>query len=332
MRRAAVIVGGLVAFMLLGMVLAACAGPTSIDSRLLAGPRPVQELAQRPVQKLVQKLVQRPVQRPLYGVTADDISNVRQIVASSRHLPHTPTTRIYFDVTEPAKYYAAAVGALRPVSYVMGELLDSSDERHVSTQAYRTRVKSYLAAFRAEIDLWEIGNEVNGNWTGPYATVGAKLSEAYREVAAEGGRTVLTLYYNVDCGDGSAELDPVAFSRKYVPPEVRGGLDYVLLSYYEGNCRGIRPTAATWTSYFKKLHALYPHALTGFGEVGLTSPATDKTRARATSLMRYYYGLRVRLPYYVGGYFWWYYDEDCLPYTSKPLWSALRAAFEAEAP
>src|ERR1019366_8832887 len=63
------------------------------------------------------------------------------------------------------------------------------------------------------------------------------------------------------------ELSPLAFSRTYVSPAVRAGLDYVLLSYYEGDCRGVRPSAATWTAYFQQLHALYPNALLGFGEI-----------------------------------------------------------------
>jgi hypothetical protein len=100
--------------------------------------------------------------------------------AKRTHLPRMPTTRIYFDVKEPARYYAAAVRELRPVSYLMGELLDSSDEIHISAAAYRARVRSYLGAFASEIDLWEIGNEVNGSWTGRYPVVSAKLTEAYR--------------------------------------------------------------------------------------------------------------------------------------------------------
>ncbi len=48
-------------------------------------------------------------------------------------------------------------------------------------------------------------------------------------------------------------------------------------------------------------------------------------------MIRYYYGLRIRLPYYVGGYFWWYCDEDCVPYNAKPLFGALRRGFAAEA-
>jgi hypothetical protein len=115
-----------------------------------------------------------------------------------------------------------------------------------------------------------------------------------------------------------------------VPAAVRNGLDYLLLSYYEDNCSGIRPGAATWTAYFAQLHNLYPHALLGFGEVGMDNPATISTLAAAQSLL-YYYSLPINLSYYEGGYFWWYYDEDCLPLATKPLWGTLQSAFSAEA-
>lgn len=273
----------------------------------------------------------RPLPSPLYGVTVDDVSNVAQTVAGLQNLPEAPTTRLYFDVKEPAGYYTAAVNALRPVSYLMGELLDSSDETSIAAPAYNTRVKSYLAAFGNKIDLWEIGNEVNGNWTGSYPAVEAKLTDAYNDVTAAGKRTALTLYYNAGCGDGRGELDPLAFSRSYVPAAVRDGLDYVLLSYYEDDCSGSRPSAATWTAYFQQLHALYPNAKLGFGEVGLNNPATATTLASAGSVMRYYYSLAIDLPYYAGGYFWWYFTEDCLPSATKPLAAELRGAFAAEA-
>jgi hypothetical protein len=273
----------------------------------------------------------RPLPSPLYGTTVDDVSNIASTVAGAQNLPQAPTMRLYFDVGEPASYYTAAIDALRPVSYIMGELLDSSDETSISTPAYNTRVNSYLAAFGSKVDLWEIGNEVNGNWTGSYPTVSAKLTQAYNDVNAAGKRSALTLYYNVGCGDGSSELSPLAFSSKYVPASVRDGLSYVLLSYYESNCNGIRPSAATWTAYFQQLHALYPKAKLGFGEVGLNNPVQSKTLTNAESITSYYYGLSIDLPYYVGGYFWWYFKEDCLPYTSKPLWASLGRGFTTEA-
>jgi hypothetical protein len=273
----------------------------------------------------------RALPRTLYGVTVDDVSNLSQITESSQHLPEMPVTRVYFDVTLPVSYYQRAISELHPVSYLMGELLDSSDEPGISTAAFGQRVRSFLAAYGSEIDLWEIGNEVNGSWTGPYQVVAAKLMAAYQAVSASHGRTALTLYYDAGCGNGSAELDPIAFTRKFVPPEVRNGLTYVFLSYYESDCNGSRPSVGTWTAYFKELHTLYSHASLGFGEIGMRNPVTSGTISTAESMIRYYYGLPVHLPYYAGGYFWWYYDEDCLPYTTKPLWRALRAGFEAEA-
>jgi hypothetical protein len=268
---------------------------------------------------------------PLYGVTADGVSGLGELAASDRHLARMPVTRVYFDVRRPAGYYTAAVARLRPVSYLMGELLDSADETRISVPAFRQRVASYLHTLGGRVDIWEIGNEVNGNWLGPHPAVAARLAQAYRAVSAAGHPTALTLYYNAHCGDGPAELSPLAFSRRYVPRAVRDGLTYVLLSYYEADCRHIRPSAATWTSYFRRLHALYPRARLGFGETGMNSPASGRTLAQARSLIRYYYGLRITLPYYVGGYFWWYYRQDCLPYQARPLWHALDAGFRREA-
>ncbi len=321
MRRNAVIVSGLAVFtMVVG--LTACANPGHRTAlKALAGNNSRQ----------ISAAPNRPLPSPLYGVTADDVSNTAPLVTALQNLPQAPTTRIYLDVSEPAKYYTAAVNALRPVSYLMGELLDSSDETSISTSAYSTRVNSYLAAFGNTVDLWEIGNEVNGNWLGKYSTVSAKLTAGYNDVAAAGKRSALTLYYNNKCGDGSGELDPLAFSRSYVPAAVRNGLSYVLLSYYEDDCNGIRPTLATWTAYFQQLHALYPNALLGFGEIGLNDTVTSRTLASAKSLVSYYYGLNVNLPYYVGGTFWWYFAEDAVPYPSKPLWASVQSGFQAEA-
>jgi len=273
----------------------------------------------------------RPVPAPLFGVTINHVSALSQIVASSRRLSHKPTIRIYFNVNRPPRYYAKAVRALHPDSYLMGELVDSFEETKISTSAFEARTKSYLRAFGANIDIWEIGNEVNGDWLGNYRTVSAKLTEAYHAVAARHLRTALTLFYNAGCGDGSQELSPIAFTRKYVSARVRDGLNYVLLSYYEDSCHGIRPSAAQWTSFFKRLHSLYPHAQLGLGEIGLQNPVTAKALATAKSLITHYYGLKIDLPYYIGGYFWWYYAEDCIPAPSKPLWPVLNRGFQAEA-
>ena len=212
--------------------------------------------------------------------------------------------------------------------------LRRSDEKAISVAAFQTRVESYLHALGRQVSIWEIGNEVNGNWTGPYPTVAAKLTEAYDDVAAAGAKTALTLYANNfgpdHCGDGLAELTPVQFSKRYVPAAVRDGVSYVLLSYYPTQCGGREPSAAQLSQALRQLHGLYPGAALGFGEAGLPNPVTKASLGTATQIMRRAYALNPRLSYYIGGYFWWYAAEDAL-HPGALLRTALPAAFRSEA-
>ncbi len=270
---------------------------------------------------------------PIFGVTIDEVTRLQEIVGSLSALPYRATTRVYFDVHEPASYYSQPLAQIHRVSGVMGELLDSSDEKSISTQAFDERVSSYVGALAPDVDIWEIGNEVNGDWTGPYATVSAKLTEAYEDVTAAGGKTALTLYANNfakdNCGDGTKELTPVQFAQQYVPAQVASGLDYVLLSYYPTQCRHTEPSSAEVAAYLTQLHSLFPNAKLGFGEVGLPRHATRGSAARAEQIMNWAYSLDPGLSYYVGGYFWWYGAQDALR-APAPLAAALPEAFAAE--
>jgi len=276
----------------------------------------------------------QPSAEPLYGVTIDNIGQIKTIVSAERKLPDRPTTRVYFNVSEPASYYRVAVSDVDSVGNVMGELLDSSDAAHITTSAFQTRVESYLSTLGSAVTIWEIGNEVNGNWTGPYSDGSAKLTEAYADVAARGATTALTLYANEfasdNCGDGVSELTPVQYSEQYVPASVRDGLGDVFESYYPTQCQNTYPTNAQVATEMQQLHALYPNALLGFGEIGLPHPATKRKLATAERVMSWAYGLNPGLPYYVGGYFWWYARQDAFTH-KKLLASQLATAFRSEA-
>lgn len=280
---------------------------------------------------------------PVYGVTVDNIDNatVGNIISAEGTLPAKPTTRVYFDVHEPASYYAGTVGQLHAHSYVMGELLDSSDEKAISVSALNTRVNSYLSStLGSNVDIWETGNEINGNWTGPYATVEQKFETAYNDVHSAGHPTALTLFANEyganHCGDGSAELTPVQYAQTYIPAAVRDGLNYVWESYYPDNCGGTEPTNAQIASEMDQLHTLFPNAKLGFGETGLTSPVTSGTLAHAKQVMNYMYTINPTLSdpalagVYVGGYFWWNAQEDALTPPNTMLGN-LQSAFNGEA-
>ena len=146
----------------------------------------------------------------------------RRCSPRSRRCPSRRPCGCTSTCTKPAGYYATPVARIAGVGQVMGELLDSSDEQAISTAAMRQRAESYVQALGGDVAIWEVGNEVNGNWTGDPATVAEKLDAAYEVVSAAGGRTALTLYENdfgpEHCGDGEAEPTPLQYARRYVPP------------------------------------------------------------------------------------------------------------------
>jgi Domain of Unknown Function (DUF1080) len=270
---------------------------------------------------------------PVYGVTIDDIANISSVVSAAEAIPYMPTTRVYLDPTEPASYYKSALQQLAPHTYVMGEILDSSDMKSMTVSAEQTRVSNLLSSLGSTVDVWEVGNEVNGNWTGSYSTGAQMLVNTYNQVAADGYRSALTLYENSwapnNCGDGTSELTPQQYSSRYVPASVRDGIDYLLLSWYPTQCRGLSGNVpvSTITAEVQSLHTLYPNALIGFGELGLPNRTRSSSEAEAESIMAYYYGIAISEPYYIGGYFWWYWDED-LSLSGMP--AALHNAFRAE--
>jgi hypothetical protein len=259
---------------------------------------------------------------PLRGVTVDDISNLSDVVAALGALPHRPTTRIVFDEGEDPSYYTQAVASIGAVSYIMGEVLDSAFVSNVTIPAYTQRTTDYLNAFPTGVDLWEVGNEINGNWLGNTSDVVAKMTGAYDLVKAAGARTELTLY---GCSD-DASHDMFNWVTANVPARMLTGLDYVLVSYYEGDCTAPRAFSA-WPSVFQQLHQMFPNAGVGFGEVGaVDNNGQDINNAAvAGPYLQKYYGLQINVPNYVGGYFWWYFAEDMVPKT-KPLFATLSAA------
>jgi hypothetical protein len=253
----------------------------------------------------------------VWGVTVDDVSNLSAITESLRLLPHKPTTRIVFDEYVAAADYQTATTKIRAVSNVMGELLDSFYVKQYSTDQYLARADEYLATLGSNVDIWEIGNEINGEWLGDTATVTAKMTGAYDKAKAAGKTTALTLYYNQNCWE-KADHEMFAWTTANVPARMKDGLDYVLVSYYEDDCNGLQPD---WNTVFNRLATMFPNSKLGIGECG-----TSKSASKAAYVDRYY-RMNVSAPRYVGGYFWWYYREDMVPYTN-PLWSTLSSAMQ----
>lgn len=248
----------------------------------------------------------------MYGVTLDSVTNTSAIVTSLKNLAQRPTARIVFDEWVAASYYKAPVTQIKTVSDIMGEILDSYYVRQYSVSQYLNRTTEYLNSMGSVVDIWEVGNEINGEWLGSTANTVAKMSGAYDLVKARGKKAALTLYYNEECWM-YPQNETFTWAQRNVPDRMKKGLDYVWLSYYEDDCNGLQPN---WPKVFAKLALMFPNSKIGFGEVG-TANASWKA-----SYIDRYYRTRIDQPNYVGGYFWWYFKQDMVPYT-KSLWSVL---------
>lgn len=263
--------------------------------------------------------VSSPLPVPLYGVTIDDISELSAIIESLRRMARKPTARIVFDETVGPAYYRKAAISMSAVSYLMGEILDSAYVRRISVNGYLNRTTRYLDSMGDVINIWEVGNEVNGEWLGRTPDVVAKISGAFDLVKARGKTTALTLYYNEDCWSRKAN-EMFTWAQANIPPRMKQGLDYVLISFYEEDCNDLRPD---WPTVFARLAAMFPNSRIGFGEIGTSDPT------KKAELLTRYYTMKIDQPNYIGGYFWWYWREDMVPWT-QPLWNTLNTAIQSQ--
>lgn len=248
---------------------------------------------------------QRDIPTPLYGVTIDDTSRLHAIVDSLKSLSQKPTTRIVFDEWVAARDYVESVNEIHDVSYVMGEVLDSYYVKDYSVKQYLKRTEEYMDTLGSKVDIWEIGNEINGNWLGKTSDVVAKMTGSYDLVEARGGKTALTFFHYL------STKKMLNWAEKNVPKRMKQGVDYVFVSYYD-----YRKDKLNWNKIFKRFGVMFPNAKLGFGEVGTEKHALKKSR------LKHYYTMKIDHPNYVGGYFWWYGKQDMVP-KYKPLWKTL---------
>lgn len=122
---------------------------------------------------------------------SDEFEQLTELTKRLNSLAVKPTLRIVFqDETKPEKYECALRELKRYGYQIMGLFLDSfaltryrikqnpNDPDYDATEKptpktlpdnqrlhdYKKRVDNYLDAFYSEVDIWEIGNEVNGEW------------------------------------------------------------------------------------------------------------------------------------------------------------------------
>jgi hypothetical protein len=332
------------------------AGTTSAS----ASPTPCPSLTPRPVP------TPRLVPTPIYGVTIEDIENYHKDltpVLNSLKLSQTPTVRLIFNtwkLEDEITTYQQIAHSIRRNSYVMGMILDSQKVKDVEVSCYKYRTAKYVEGLGGDVDIWEVGNEVNGGWLRKHekqwfdeeaAEVKDKIYGAYKIVKDAGGQTALTLYYNDDhkgnhCWKFKKE-EMLAWARGYIPQDMKDNLDYVLVSFYEDDpdkdCRNEKsldgedrkfdkkrieewegkPLDPVWVTVFSDLAVMFKKAKIGFGECG-----TDAEDKKKTQIAKYYKTIDERLRSQLPdeyktrymGGYFWWYFKQDMVPSTKELW------------
>jgi len=291
---------------------------------------------------------QSAVLAPIHGVTVDDKNDIRdgdfleKLLNSMRHLSVKPTARIVYSPGKkngyyPASSYLDATRRIKSVGYVFGQPVDSFYMRCFTPAEHLDRFKDYVTTLGPLVDIWEVGNEINGEWLfggtkrcSPKASVKStsqadvvtKMTDTFDYLKSQGKVTALTLYYNTPCRRPAAN-EMFTWADANVPASMKTGLDYLLVSYYEVDCHGYKPD---WQQVFSQLAAMFPNSKLGISEFGWS----DKRASNVVieDLVKRYYAIHPNVSNWIGGGFYWEFAIDMVPYdpASDSLWNTINAA------
>jgi len=291
---------------------------------------------------------QNVIPTPIHGVTVDDKNDIRdaaflaKLLISLQHLSVKPTVRIVYSPGKknryfPASSYMDATRQIKGAGYVFGQPVDSFYMRCFTPAEHMDRFKDYVNALGTLVDIWEVGNEINGEWLfgdtkrcSPKASVHytsqadvvTKMFDAYDYLKSQGKVTALTLYYNTPCARPAAN-EMFSWADANIPARMKTGLDYLLVSYYEVDCDGRKPD---WQQVFSQLAAMFPNSKLGFSEFGWSDK--KKSNVIIKDLVERYYAIHPSVWNWVGGGFYWEFAIDMVPYDpdSSSLWTAINTA------
>ena len=226
-------------------------------------------------------------------------------------LPAKTIVRVVFDANTEATDYKDALNYLRSLKmpdgtrkiFIMGELLDSDflaqyrwdckpsegctiGEQGKNFHDYKTRIDSYVKDLDEQVDIWEVGNEINGEWADEGCIKNSEdscisdVSEedvngvktkstplpkitaqkiAYAVNAVKNKPIAITFIDQPECttwDDNTmsgwlkvSELKPLIDNKT---------IDYLLISYYEDNCADGETSKASDDDLKKALEKLTP--------------------------------------------------------------------------
>jgi hypothetical protein len=243
---------------------------------------------------------------PWLGLTIDVIPNYKENIDLAAKLTEPyGWIRVVFDPGPPSMYKDLIAYAKSKGLKIMGQPVDSSYDKKFTRKQYIQRFKDYIAAF-PEIDAWEVGNEINGNWLTPQ--IPQKVADAAAYCKSLNKTTACTFYYQINTG-GPAKWSMFTWINKNFPQSTRDNIDVVLISLYEEQA----PLGIGFDQLMTQFRVEFPKQKIGLGELGYwikgqrawwelsDKPTTDGLVMTAEK----YYPASFGYERSVGGCFWW---------------------------
>ena len=192
------------------------------------------------------------------------------------------------------------------------QICDSHDMVVLTDAAWDMRVDALIKAL-PNVDAWEVGNEIGGDWLG-----GGPVAKAQRAAKAVRDRTsattVLTLYYQLGQTDPTYSL--FSYAAREIPASIRELIDVVGLSVYPQ----LHPLGTAADRVLNTLEAAFSSSRIAVTELGYGGEdlnagpwwfgsASDPAAAR-TAVAEHVTGAALGRSDAWGAPFWWYYLED----------------------
>ncbi|MDO5046434.1 MAG: hypothetical protein Q4D84_07040 [Campylobacter sp.] len=247
----------------------------------------------------------------LYGVTIDDswyeTVKLPDIIDALKSMPKKPVVRIVMSKDTHPSDYIEIFQKIDKVAYIMATPVDSYEMKlYKDIKSYKKRFEDSYKFLAPYVEIWEIANEINGkDWLGDDVDlIVDKMNAAYEFISSKNGLSALTLYYTPP---NFQKIEMLEWVKRYIGKKIKQNIDYVLVSYYEDDNDGFLPD---WKNIFDELKAAFPNSKLGIGECGNVSKNANKSSKAAIASK--YYNMPKFNENFVGGYFWWYFVQDCV--------------------
>jgi hypothetical protein len=231
------------------------------------------------------------------------------------------SVQVVFDLAQTASHYTTPLSNLHSatnIGKILGMLWDSTDAGNTTIMNNTANLQSWVHGFtgtdQSTVDIWEVGNEVNGNWLcggggqtacSPY-TIMDKIEDSYSQVKTDlpSAKTALIFFYEGEPSSAAACYDSsnnCPDNNNCIATSNTGNdmFNWIKTNFDLTQAPNQRPAASesvrlgvnyvliswypdgcpgetpNWAKTFQDLSAIFPNAYVGFGELGTGNEYCD---------------------------------------------------------